>query len=146
MLVAPACHSGASRSGEPGIDNHRIRFVRTARGYGFRVASLRSAPGMTLYIFLLSLRIASPAHAAEPSEADIEQGREIYGELCGSCHGRDMVNPGGITFDLRKLPKEDFERFRNVVLDGKPPGMPPWRDKVSDEDVKLLWDYVRSGG
>jgi cytochrome c55X len=101
----------------------------------------------TSALFLISAFLfSSPAHAAEPSEADIDQGRAIYGEFCGSCHGRDMVNPGGITFDLRKFPKEDFERFRNVVLDGKPPGMPPWRDKVSDEDVKLLWDYVRSGG
>jgi hypothetical protein len=24
--------------------------------------------------------------------------------------------------------------------------MPPWRDKISDDDLKLLWAYVRSGG
>jgi hypothetical protein len=24
--------------------------------------------------------------------------------------------------------------------------MPPWRDKVGDDDVKVLWAYVRSGG
>jgi len=58
----------------------------------------------------------------------------------------DMVNPGGVTFDLRKFPKNDFERFRNAVLDGKPPAMPPWRDKISDDDLKVLWAYVRSGG
>jgi hypothetical protein len=56
-------------------------------------------------------------------------------------HGRDMVNPGGVTFDLRKFPKDDFERFRNAVINGKPPAMPPWRGKVSDDDVKLLWAY-----
>ena len=42
--------------------------------------------------------------------------------------------------------ENDFDRFRNAVLDGKPPAMPPWRDKVSDDDVKLLWAYVRDGG
>jgi mono/diheme cytochrome c family protein len=26
------------------------------------------------------------------------------------------------------------------------PAMPPWRDKMSDDDVKLLWAYVRGGG
>jgi hypothetical protein len=52
--------------------------------------------------------------------------------------------PGGVTFDLRKFPKDDFERFRKAVLEGKP--MPAWRDKISDDDVKLLWAYVRSGG
>ena len=77
---------------------------------------------------------------------DADLGREVYSDLCATCHGRDMVNPGGVTFDLRKFPKDDFERFRNSVLNGKPPAMPPWRDKVGDEDIKLLWAYVRSGG
>jgi mono/diheme cytochrome c family protein len=77
---------------------------------------------------------------------DAELGRGVYEDFCVTCHGRDMVNPGGVTFDLRKFPKDDFDRFRNAVLNGKPPAMPPWRDKVSDEDVKLLWAYVRDGG
>ena len=34
----------------------------------------------------------------------------------------------------------------SAVLNGKAPAMPPWRDKVGDDDVKLLWAYVRSGG
>jgi cytochrome c55X len=77
---------------------------------------------------------------------DVDLGREVYDDFCATCHGRDMVNPGGVTFDLRKFPKDDFERFRNAIVNGKPPAMPPWRDKVSDDDVKLLWAYVRSGG
>ena len=84
--------------------------------------------------------------ATRPAPADIDQGRDLYDELCASCHGRDMVNPGGVTFDLRKFPKDAFERFRASVLAGKPPAMPPWRDKVSDDDVRLLWAYVSSGG
>ena len=77
---------------------------------------------------------------------DVSLGREVYDDFCVSCHGCDMVAPGGVTFDLRKFPKDDFERFRNAVLNGKPPAMPAWRDKISDDDVKLLWAYVRSGG
>jgi cytochrome c6 len=82
------------------------------------------------------------AHAADPAE----QGREVYGEFCVTCHGRDMVAPGAISFDLRKFPKDDFERFRNAVLNGKGQAMPPWRGKISDEDLNDLWAYVRSGG
>jgi mono/diheme cytochrome c family protein len=93
-----------------------------------------------------SLLIAQIAYASEPTQADIEQGRQVYDELCATCHGRDMVNPGGVTFDLRKFPREEFDRFRKAVLDGKAPGMPAWQDKLGDEDVKLLWAYVRSGG
>ena len=77
---------------------------------------------------------------------DADLGRDVYEEFCVTCHGRNMVNPGGVTFDLRKFPKDDFERFRNGVLNGKPPAMPPWRDKIGDEDVRLLWAYVRTGG
>jgi mono/diheme cytochrome c family protein len=96
---------------------------------------------------LLAAVLAAPVAAAQqPTEAEIDQGRQVYDELCASCHGRDMVSAGTVTFDLRKFPKDDVERFRNAVLDGKPPAMPPWRGKVSDDDVRLLWAYVRSGG
>jgi mono/diheme cytochrome c family protein len=84
------------------------------------------------------------AHAAD--EAKIDQGREVYGEFCVACHGRDMVSSGPMTFDLRKFPKDDFNRFKDVVLNGKGQAMPPWREKLTDEDVTLLWEYVRSGG
>jgi hypothetical protein len=42
------------------------------------------------------------------------------------------------------LREKAAERARDV--EGKPPAMPSWRDKVSDDDVKLLWAYVRGGG
>ena len=85
---------------------------------------------------------AGIAQAADPAE----QGREVYVELCVTCHGRDMVAPGAISFDLRKFPKDDFDRFRNAVLNGKGQAMPPWRGKISDQDLDDLWAYVRSGG
>ena len=103
-----------------------------------RVASVGGSLAMTL-LLLSSL----PARAAE---GDVDQGRDTYGELCVTCHGRDMVNAGALSFDLRKFPKDDFERFKSSVLNGKGRAMPAWRDKVSDEDVSNLWAYVRSGG
>jgi cytochrome c6 len=84
---------------------------------------------------------------ASPALADSEdQGRDIYGEMCAQCHGRDMVNPGGVVFDLRKFPPDQFDRFKTSVLNGKGQAMPPWRDKLSDEDVTDLWAYVKTGG
>ena len=97
----------------------------------------------TRVLSALAIGVALSA-AARADDADL--GREVYADFCVTCHGRDMVNPGGVTFDLRKFPRDDFERFRNAVLDGKPPAMPPWRDKISDDDLKLLWAYVRGGG
>jgi mono/diheme cytochrome c family protein len=90
------------------------------------------------------LHASSAAHAVESDL--IEQGRDLYADTCAMCHGRDMVNAGGIAFDLRKFPKDDFARFRNSVLNGKNQAMPAWLDKIDDNDLAALWAYVRSGG
>jgi hypothetical protein len=42
------------------------------------------------------------------------------------------------------LGREVYDDF--CVLNGKSLAMPAWRDKISDDDVNLLWAYVRSGG
>ena len=97
--------------------------------------------GMLLLMILVH---PSPVPAAEAEL--VEQCRDLYGDLCATCHGRDMVNAGTFAFDLRKFPKDDFPRFRNSVLDGKNQAMPAWRDKITDEDLAALWAYVRSGG
>ena len=91
----------------------------------------------------LLLLTCPPALAAD---GDVDQGRDTYQDLCSSCHGPDMVNSGTLSFDLRKFPKDDFDRFKKSVLGGKGSAMPAWAGKVSDEDVANLWAYVRSGG
>jgi len=95
---------------------------------------------MTLFVVLVS------ALSARAAEGDVDQGHDTYQDLCSSCHGRDMVNSGTLSFDLRKFPKDDFARFKTSVLNGKGTAMPPWAGKVSDEDLANLWAYVRSGG
>jgi mono/diheme cytochrome c family protein len=99
---------------------------------------------LALAALAVTLFASRPACAAESDL--VEQGRDLYADACASCHGRDMVNAGGIAFDLRKFPKDDFARFRNSVLDGKNQAMPAWRDKIDDNDLQALWAYVRSGG
>jgi cytochrome c553 len=121
--------------------------VKTASLEGRRRRHLsQPASGRHLRITELALLICSVLLAFPAAADDAELGREIYGEFCVNCHGRDMVSSGTMTSDLRKFPKNDFARFRNSVLNGKGQAMPPWRDKLSDEDLTLLWAYVRSGG
>jgi mono/diheme cytochrome c family protein len=92
------------------------------------------------FIFALMLATASSAQADDAS-----LGREIYKEFCASCHGKDMVATG-LAFDLRKFPLDDSARFQKSVLDGTAKGMPPWKSQLSEQDVKALWDYVKTGG
>ncbi|MGH6768394.1 MAG: c-type cytochrome [Xanthobacteraceae bacterium] len=99
---------------------------------------------LALALAACALMLAT-AHAQDPPPEQVDQGREVYEEFCATCHGRDMVTTGAVTFDLRKFPKDDAGRFRKSVLDGKGPAMPPWRGKLSDEDVDLLWAFVRGG-
>jgi mono/diheme cytochrome c family protein len=76
---------------------------------------------------------------------DAALGKEIYQDTCAACHGRDMVSPG-LAFDLRKFPLNEFDRFQNAVMNGKPPGMPAWRSQLNAEDIQAIWDYVKTGG
>ena len=109
-------------------------------------------PGISRPCACLSLALlawaatAVPALAeAAPTPEQIDQGREVYEEFCQACHGRDMVSSGAVTFDLRKFPKDDAARFRGSVLTGKGPAMPAFEGRISDEEVTLLWAYVRGG-
>jgi mono/diheme cytochrome c family protein len=104
------------------------------------------APRTTFAMTLSFFAFLSAADFRAARADDTDQGREVYHELCASCHGRDMVNTGTISPDLRQFPKDDLARFKNAVLNGKGRAMPAWADKVSDEDLTNLWAYVRSGG
>jgi mono/diheme cytochrome c family protein len=116
------------------------RRAQRAEAISVRVAGdCFASLAMTALLLLASL----PARAAE---GDVDQGRDTYQDLCSSCHGPDMVNPGGLSFDLRKFPKDDFNRFKASVLNGKGSAMPAWSGKLSDEDIANLWAYVKSGG
>jgi mono/diheme cytochrome c family protein len=109
-----------------------------------RLAEIASSRFALLAMTLLVSLIVAPL--ARAAEGDVDQGRDTYQDLCSSCHGRDMVNPGTLSFDLRKFPKDDFARFKTSVLNGKGSAMPAWAGKVSDEDLANLWAYVKSGG
>jgi mono/diheme cytochrome c family protein len=97
-------------------------------------------------VLVACIALSAHAHAeAAPTPQQIDQGREVYEDNCQTCHGRDMISPGLVTFDLRKFPKDDAARFRGSVLDGKGTAMPAFRGRMSEEDVDLLWAYVLGG-
>ena len=91
---------------------------------------------------------AIPALAEDPTpNPDIAKvGKGIYAQHCSHCHGFNMINPGTVTYDLRKFPHDQKERFVNSVIMGKGGIMPPWGDAVNLDDIDALWAYVLTGG
>lgn len=93
-----------------------------------------------------SQAMAQGSTATAAPDADAAQaGRRLYGRHCTHCHGFNMVNPGTVSFDLRKFPKDDPERFFQSVKEGKNT-MPAWKQSLSDEEIRQLWAYVLNGG
>jgi mono/diheme cytochrome c family protein len=83
--------------------------------------------------------------AGEPPSALAVQGKKLFTQLCSHCHGVDMVNPGNVSFDLRKFPHDDKARFVNSVTHGKN-AMPPWGDILHPDEIEALWAYIQTGG
>lgn len=76
---------------------------------------------------------------------DVEKGKQLYAKNCLHCHGRNMVTPGTVAYDLRQFPESDKPRFETSVTKGKK-NMPPWGDKLSSEQIDDLWAYVLTRG
>jgi mono/diheme cytochrome c family protein len=93
-------------------------------------------------ILLAACAVLAPGALAQQDK--VERGRDLYAQYCETCHGPEMVNPGTVSFDLRRFPADARERFRNSVMNGKG-GMPAWGRVIAPEDVESLWAYVMSG-
>lgn len=85
------------------------------------------------------------AEEVAPTQAEFAKGARLFAQICSHCHGPQMVNPGNVSFDLRKFPHDDNARFFNSVRNGKN-SMPPWKDVLTPDEIEALWAYVRSGG
>jgi mono/diheme cytochrome c family protein len=75
--------------------------------------------------------------------AQVKQGSAAYARHCAACHGPRMKDPEG-SFDLRKFPRDQRERFVTSVTKGRK-SMPPWGDLLKAEEIDALWAYVVAG-
>jgi mono/diheme cytochrome c family protein len=82
------------------------------------------------------------ATASAQDAAKIEAGENVFNTNCSICHGDQLVSTGQ-TFDLRRLKENERARFDNSVRNGKNQ-MPPWKGKLTDEEIDQLWHYIRA--
>lgn len=87
----------------------------------------------------------STATEPPPSRQMFDDGQQVYRDNCSRCHGWDMQNLGSYSFDLRKFPHNDRQRFFHSVLNGKN-SMPAWKGILTDKEIEEVWAYVRMGG
>ncbi len=88
---------------------------------------------------------AGGAARAQDAPAPGKTGPQLYRQLCSHCHGFNMVNPGTSSYDLRRFPVDQQDRFVASVMNGKNT-MPAWGGELTADELDKLWDYVRSRG
>ena len=84
-----------------------------------------------------------PASTAPVDE--ITRGSQLYGDVCGNCHGFNAVS-GGTIPDLRYMTPETHAQFKDIVLGGirLANGMASFADVLSEADAEAIHAYVIS--
>ncbi len=140
--------------------SHRaLRFV-----FLFVVAgTLAGAGGPTGAVASAAPGLAAPAVPPEPAGfalgGDAAAGSKVFAKSCALCHGPEGRGDGRIKGDP---PPRDFThpeglrttsdwQLYQVILNGGPilgmsPRMLPWKDILSDQEVRDVAAYVRSLG
>jgi mono/diheme cytochrome c family protein len=96
----------------------------------------------TCAVITLTAALSPAATVSAQDPAKIEAGENVFSTNCAICHGDQLVSTGQ-TFDLRRLKDNERARFENSVRNGKNQ-MPPWKGKLTDEEIDQLWHYIRA--
>jgi quinohemoprotein ethanol dehydrogenase len=77
------------------------------------------------------------------SPETVERGAALFARWCGLCHGFGAAG-GGATADLRYSHPSTFDKYREIVLDGKyqSMGMPSLKRWLTGADVDAIRAYV----
>lgn len=123
---------------------------------GDRSSRARRTLGAALVLFTGFACLGWPSAAAEKQQ---ERARYLFGLHCVVCHGEEGDGNGPTALSIDPQPRDfrdmrimeertDRQLFR-VIRDGGPAEgksvwMPPWREILSDDDIRGLVGFVRS--
>lgn len=88
---------------------------------------------------------AVPTHEEDRTRHLAEEGKEVYAERCASCHGPD--GKGGIGPDLTQKSYKygrTAPEVTKTVVEGRPGGMPGFKNDLSQEKLEGVVQYVLS--
>jgi PQQ-dependent dehydrogenase (methanol/ethanol family) len=136
-----------------------VQYVSVMAGWGgaFALTGGNATGGVIvpgrLLTFALNRKQALPDVAQQlpqvtPIEFDaapevIDRGAGLYAQHCSVCHGIIAVG-GGALADLRYSQKGIFDRYAEIVLDGKfsSVGMPSFKQWLKRDDVEAIRAYI----
>jgi mono/diheme cytochrome c family protein len=101
-------------------------------------------------------RANAPVKTPEPLvENTLEAGKTLYANNCAKCHKEEgtggKVEIEGKTLNAENLTKDKFvkmsdEKVIGIITDGiEDEGMPAFKNKLSDGEIKMIVRYVRTG-
>ena len=75
----------------------------------------------------------------------IAQGQRLFGWMnCSGCHSRGGGGMGPALRDAKWRYGSSMQDIVNTILDGRPNGMPSFRDRITDDQAWQLAAYVTS--
>ena len=92
---------------------------------------------MAVVLAMLALPLASFA---------ADQAADLFKSKCAMCHGPDGKGKMAGTKDLgsAEVQKTSDADLTATITDGKPPKMPAYKGKLTDDQIKSLVAYVRT--
>ncbi|MFS0674214.1 c-type cytochrome [Ornithinibacillus sp. 179-J 7C1 HS] len=71
----------------------------------------------------------------------VASAESIYEANCAACHGANLA--GGAGADLTQIGAEySSEELHDIIANGKDGGMPAFSDRLSDEEIQTLSDWL----
>lgn len=95
----------------------------------------------TLLLLISNSLVAGGLNPPALDSAQVESGIQLYQQFCQRCHGTEMRNSGASTFDLRKFPSDEYDRFVESVSEGYE-DMPAHGDILNSAEIDALFAYM----
>jgi cytochrome c oxidase cbb3-type subunit III len=116
---------------------------------GFRVSPPASGRVQTVRLTELQPGPAQPPEVTrneyEANAYAVSEGKRLYEQMnCVGCHFHGGGGIGPPLMDARWIYGSDPAQIFSTIVQGRPNGMPAFRNKLSDEQVWKIAAYVRS--
>jgi cytochrome c oxidase cbb3-type subunit 3 len=78
---------------------------------------------------------------------DVAQGKRLFSWMnCTGCHSHGGGGMGPALMDQYWRYGATLQQIHDTIRDGRPNGMPAWRERLTDQQIWQLAAYVRSMG